>query len=109
MPSAALRYAVMAWIFHVIPELHIQGICDLIRRFFKEKLLNWIEFGAVNKVLPRYMLSLGKLQQSMKDVLPLLNSNIVSHSEVMSMLSAHSEKRQKRMSSGAMLPSNSCV
>jgi hypothetical protein len=109
MPSAALHYAAMAWISHVIPELHIQGICDLIRKFFKEKLLNWIEFGAAKKVLPRYMLSLGKLQKSMEDVLPLLNPNIVSLSKTSSMLCAHSEKRQKRMSSGAMLPSNFCV
>jgi hypothetical protein len=109
MPSAALRYAAMAWISHVIPELHIADICDLIRRFFKEKLLNWIEFGAVNNALPLYMLSLGKLQKSMVAVLPVLNPKIVSLSEVRSMLSAHSEKRQKKMSSGAMLPSNFCV
>jgi hypothetical protein len=76
----------MAWISHVIPELHIQGICDLIRRIFKKKLLNWIEFGAANKILSRYMLSLGQLQESMEKVLPLLNSNIVSLSEARSML-----------------------
>jgi hypothetical protein len=99
----------MAWVSHVIPELHIHDICDLMRKFFKEKLLNWIEFGAGNKALPQYMLSLGKLQKSMEKVLPLLNSNIVSLSQMISTLSAHSEKRQKKMLSGAVLPSNSCA
>jgi hypothetical protein len=78
MPSVPLRYAAMAWISHVIPELHIQDICDLMRKFFKEKLLNWIEFGAVYKVLPQYMLSLGQLQGSVEKVALLSSPNIVS-------------------------------
>lgn len=67
-PSAALNYAALVWIYHVIPELHIKDICDLIRRFFREKLLSWIELGARTSTLPEYMLAIGRLQSSMEDV-----------------------------------------
>jgi len=95
MPSIALRYAAMAWISHVIPELHIQDICDMMRRVFQERLLNWIEFGAVYKVLPQYMLSLGRLQTAVEAVLSLSNIKLVSSPRSRLPLLAHHRKDRR--------------
>jgi hypothetical protein len=37
-PSAAFRHAALVWTSHIMPELHIQDICDLMRKFFQPEL-----------------------------------------------------------------------
>jgi len=42
------------------------------------KAVNWIELGAINKVLAKYMLSLSQLQSSMEQMLKLSIYSVVS-------------------------------
>jgi len=63
---------------HLTLDLHIEELRNLMRKFFQEKLLNWIELGGTTNALPKYMLSLGQLRASMEKLHGLSMKTIVS-------------------------------
>ncbi|KIM22150.1 hypothetical protein M408DRAFT_28960 [Serendipita vermifera MAFF 305830] len=75
-PSAALRYASLVWVSHLILDLHIQDLRASMRKFFEEKLLNWIELSSNNDKLPECLLSIGQLRSSLERMRSLKAQNI---------------------------------
>jgi hypothetical protein len=75
--TSAFRYAISTWTSHTIPTLHNQEVRDIVRVFFQQKLLNWIEVGAISKCLSDYMLNIRHLQLGMKEMLKLLSVSVV--------------------------------
>lgn len=76
--TAAVQYAALFWIPHVIPELYREDFRLSIENFFKEILLNWIELGGSRNNLGMYMLSLSQLRLALEKTRKLLGQVIVS-------------------------------
>lgn len=81
VPSV-LRYAASNWVAHTLPVLHKADICELMRQFFKKKLLPWIEFGALYGKTAELMHAIHQLQSGIETRLQLYNCVVVSISSI---------------------------
>jgi NACHT domain len=73
-----VHYAAISWIFHIVPELHVLALRDATRQFFREKLLNWIEFGSISGNLSHFMIGIRRLHSGMQQIRTLSTETIVS-------------------------------
>ena len=76
-PSAAVRYAASTWIAHSLPELHIERVVEDLRKVFLQKILNWVELGAIGDKLGEYAGSMNLLRTDMEKYLKLANCVLV--------------------------------
>ncbi|KIM28117.1 hypothetical protein M408DRAFT_309058 [Serendipita vermifera MAFF 305830] len=71
--SPALQYASANWAAHALPVLHKVEVCDLMRQFFKKRLLQWIEVVALSGKTAELMRMLYQLQSGIETRLQLHN------------------------------------